>query len=136
GEARELLGAVLRLSSNAPFSERVRALVDSLAAEGAGVATVTRLPSMVLAPSTGAVRLLQVQAVAGEYPFYGERTTEPAGLWPLASGARQALADPAVLAQLGIGVGDTVMIGESRFEVAGTVAERVGEVGLQSAIGP
>jgi len=136
GEARELMGADLRVSSSAPLAEPVRALVDSLAAHGAGVATVTRLPSMVLAPTTGAVRLLQVQAVTGAYPFYGTRTTEPAGLWPLPAGERRALVDPAVLVQLGVGVGDTVLVGESRFAIAGTVTERVGEVGLQSAVGP
>jgi putative ABC transport system permease protein len=91
---------------------------------------------MVLALSSGAARLLQVQAVSGEYPFYGEYRTEPQGLWPLEPGARRALVDPAVLVQLGIATGDTVVVGESRFEVAGTLMDRGGEVGLQSAIGP
>jgi putative ABC transport system permease protein len=135
-EAKSLLGADLRLASSAPFPEPVRAVLDSLAGGGADVAEVTRLPSMVLAPSTGVVRLLQVQAVAGAYPFFGEYRTEPAGLWPLAAGERRALVDPAVLVQLGVAPGDSVVVGETRFEVAGTLADRGGEVGLQSAIGP
>lgn len=135
-EAKSLLGADLRFSSSAPFPEPVHAVLDSLAGGGAEVAEVTRLPSMVLAPSSGVARLLQVQAVTGAYPFYGEYRTEPAGLWPLAAGERRALVDPAVLVQLGVAPGDSVVVGEMRFEVAGTLADRGGEVGLQSAIGP
>lgn len=136
GEARELMGADMRLRSSAPLSDPVRAVVDSLADEGARVARVVRMPSMVLAESTGAVRLLQLQALNGGYPFYGSRATEPAGLWPLDPAEQTALVDPAVLVQLGMEVGDTLVVGESRFRVAGTVSERVGEVGLQSAVGP
>lgn len=135
-EAKSLLGADLRFSSSAPFAEPVRAALDSLADVGAKIAEVTRLPSMVLALSSGTARLLQVQAVTGAYPFYGEYRTDPAGLWPLEPGARRALVDPAVLVQLGIAPGDTVVVGEVRFEVAGTLVDRGGEVGLQSAIGP
>lgn len=135
-EAKSLLGADLRLSSSTPFPEPVRALVDSLVERGAEVSETTRLPSMVLAPANGVTRLLQVQAVRGAYPFYGEMTTDPAGLWPLEPRERRALVDPAVLVQLGIEPGDTVVVGEARFVVAGTAAERGGEVGLQSAIGP
>lgn len=136
GEAKSLLGADLRISSNAAFAPPVEALLDSLAEAGSGVARVTRLPSMVLAPASGAVRLLQVQAVTGGYPFYGGFETEPSGSWPMPGDLRSALVDPAVLAQLGIAVGDSLVVGAARFEVVGTAADRAGEVGVQSAIGP
>lgn len=135
-EARTLLGADLRLESGSPFAPPVRAVFDSLAAEGVPTASITRLGSMVLAPKSGKTRLLQVQAVEGGYPFYGVVETEPAGLWPLVPGAGRALVDPAVLVQLDAAVGDTLVIGTGRFTIAGTIANQSGDVGVQTAIGP
>jgi putative ABC transport system permease protein len=135
-EAQALLGADLRLESGSPFTPEVRAILDAAAAAGTPVASVTRLGSMVLAPATGRTRLLQVRAVEGGYPFYGDVVTEPAGLWPLDPTARRALVDPAVLVQLGVAVGDTIAVGDARFTIAGTVVDLSGDVGIQAAIGP
>src|SRR5690606_32047154 len=107
-EARTLLGADLRLHSGSAFPEAVLATLDSVEAAGASVARVTRLGSMALALPSGRTRLLQVHAVSGGYPFYGEVRTEPAGLWPLTDDDRRALVDPAVLVQLEAAVGDTL----------------------------
>lgn len=135
-EARTLLGADLRLHSGSAFPEAVLATLDSVEAAGASVSRVTRLGSMALALPSGRTRLLQVHAVSGGYPFYGEVRTEPAGLWPLTDDDRRALVDPAVLVQLEAAVGDTLAIGHARFIIAGTVEGVGGDVGLQSAIGP
>jgi putative ABC transport system permease protein len=44
--------------------------------------------------------------------------------------------DPAVLAQLGIEVGDTLVIGRSRLSVAATVEDLPTDLGFQTAVGP
>jgi len=135
-EARSLLGADLRLSSSQAFSEHVAVLLDSVAASGVDVSYVTRLASMVRATRSGGTRLLQVHAIEGGYPFYGDVAIEPAGVWPLTGAERHAVVEPAVLVQLDAAVGDTLAIGNARFVIAGTIDGLGVDVGFQSAIGP
>ncbi len=136
-EGRALLGADVRLEASVPLdSGDVGAVLDTLAARGVPIARVTRLASMVMARPSGDVRLLQVRAVEGGWPFYGPVETSPAGRWPLAPDAPRALVDPAVLVQLDAAVGDTLLIGEARFVIDGTVEDLTGDVAIQTAIGP
>jgi putative ABC transport system permease protein len=134
-EAQVLLGADVRMSSRQPLRDSIRQVVDSLEAAGHQRARMVTAASMVLAPASGNVRLLQVRAVEGGWPFYGAVVTTPEHRW----GALQrdeALVDPAVVTQLGVGVGDTIRIGESRFLVAGTVRDLPTDLGFQTAVAP
>src|SRR5690606_30122356 len=82
----------------------------------------------------GGTRLVQVRTVDEGWPYYGNITTNPVDAWSaLQRGA--IIVDPSLLAALDIQVGDTIGLGESRFEVAGTVTNAPGEVGLQAAFG-
>jgi putative ABC transport system permease protein len=135
-EAEVLMGANARFSDDKPIVPEVEAILDSLASEGVEMARVTTATSMILAPATDAVRLLQVRAIEPGYPFYGEVTTSPPGLWGAHLETGRALTDPAVLTQLGISVGDTIVVGRTRLEVAGTVDDLPTDLGLQTAIGP
>ena len=133
-EAETLMGANAQISSNRPMPEQVVALLDSLTAAGHPSARVTSVVSMVQAPRTETVRLLQVRGVDAAYPFYGTVRTAPAGSWPPRAG--EALVDPAVLTMLDARPGDTLIVGTSSFRVAGTVEDLMGEFGLQTAVGP
>lgn len=133
-EAERLLGANARLSSNRPFPEPVLAVLDSLAAAGHPSARVTSVASMVQAPRTAAVRLLQVRGVDPGYPFFGTVSTVPAGAWPPRAG--EALVDPAVLTMLDARLGDSLVVGEVTFRVSATVEDLMGDFGLQTAVGP
>lgn len=135
-EARTILGADLRLGRNTPFSDSVRAVVDSLTAAGAEVADVTTLASMVYNPRAEMTRLMQVRAVGTGFPFYGQVNTDPAGGWDRLGAAGTVLVDGAVLTQLDALVGDTLHVGVARFVVAGTVEGLPTDIGLQSAVGP
>jgi putative ABC transport system permease protein len=135
-EANVLMGANARLSASRPFPDSVTVVLDSLAAEGVEISRLTTALSMVLAPSTGDVRLLQVRAIDGGYPFYGDVRTEPEGAWGREGRDPVVLVDPAVLAQLGIEVGDTLVIGRSRLSVAATVEDLPTDLGFQTAVGP
>src|SRR5690606_9189307 len=75
-DARTLLGADLRLESNATFPADVRAVLDSVAAEGVPVSYVTSTASMVYSPRTGRSRLFQLRAIEGTFPHYSEPVTE------------------------------------------------------------
>src|SRR5690606_19619421 len=135
-EARSLLGADLRLSSSAAFPEQVAVVLDSVAAAGVEVSEVTRLASMVRATRSGGTRLLQVHAIEGGYPFYGDVVVEPAGAWPLTGAERRAVVESAALVQLGAAVGDTLAFVNARFVAAGTIGGFGLDLGFQSAIGP
>lgn len=135
-EAEVLMGGNARFSDNKPFSPRVVAIIDSLALAGAGVARVTTVTSMVLAPSSNVVRLLQVRALDDGYPFYGDVTTDPADRWGAHLEPGQALVDPAVLTQLGVAVGDSIVVGRARLQIAGTVDDLPTDLAFQTAIGP
>jgi putative ABC transport system permease protein len=135
-QSRVLLGADVRLESDRPLPDSVSVVVDSLATAGHPVARVVGAVSMVSAPSSGAVRLLQVRGVEGEWPFYGEPRTVPEGLWDRRAEGGGALVDPAVLTQLDIEVGDTLVVGRSLVRILGTVADLPTELGFQTAVGP
>jgi len=135
-EADVLMGANARLADDAPLPPEIESVLDSLRAAGAGVARVTTATSMVLAPRSNLVRLLQVRALDEGYPYYGDVTTRPAGEWGEHLRPGRALVDPAVLTQLSVDVGDTLVVGLSRLEIAGTVDDLPTDLAYQTAIGP
>jgi len=134
-ESRGLLGADLRISSGRAFPDSVQAVLDSAAASGVPVATVTSTVTVALAPS-GLTRLVQLRGVEGGYPFYGAIETDPAGRWAGFEDTHDALVDPAVPLALEVGVGDTIRIGQASFRIAGTLTKGPVELGPQSLIAP
>ena len=134
-ESRALLGADLRLSSSRPFTPRVQAIIDSAATQFE-VSTVTNMVSMAALPAARKVRLVQLRAVSGAFPYYGEVVTRPAGLWRKLDQARWTVVDPALLTQLGAKIGDTIYVGQARFTIAGTIVRAPGDFTLRTAIGP
>lgn len=135
-QARVLLGADAKLEADRPLPDSVGVVLDSLRGAGAETADVVRTVSMVSAPRTGAVRLLQVWAVDGGWPFYGPVDDEPAGAWS-ARDSTGVLVDRAVLIQLGDLVpGDTLTVGRARVVLRGVVDDLPTDPGFQSAVGP
>lgn len=135
-EAEVLMGANARLEDDLPFQPEIEGVLDSLRAAGVDVARVTTASTMVLAPRSDVVRLFQVRALDPGYPFYGQPRTSPEGRWGAHLDSGRVLVDPAALTQLQVAVGDTLLIGRSRLEVAGTVDDLPTDVGFQAAIGP
>ncbi len=135
-ESRSILGADLRLSSSTPLNDTVRAVVDSLMSEGAEASMVVDLPSMVLSERSQIARLMQIRAVEPGFPFYGLVETEPADAWPPDASGGSVLVDDPVLLQLDAQIGDTVLVGQSRFRIAGTVTGLPTDIGVQAAVGP
>ncbi|CAN5833893.1 ABC transporter permease [soil metagenome] len=135
-QARELLGADLRLSSRQPFGSGTEALLDSLRGAGVPVAQVTSFVSMGLVPRTEGTRLVQVQATEPGFPYYGRIETDPPGLWEELHAGAHALVDPALLIGLGARVGDTLALGEGRFRILGSLERVPGQVEIASAFAP
>ncbi|HEY3011924.1 MAG TPA: FtsX-like permease family protein [Gemmatimonadales bacterium] len=134
-QARSLLGADLSLVSREPLSPRVEALVDTLSRR-AEPARVTSFAAMAYVPRTAGTRLVQVAAVSGRYPFYGEIRTLPREAWSRLQSGRHVVVDPSLLTALNARLGDTVALGEGRFVITGTIESAPSEVGFRFAFGP
>ncbi len=134
-QARALLGADLALVSRQAFSPRVEALLDTLS-RGSRLARVTSFAAMAYVPRTAGTRLVQVAALEGQYPFYGEIRTEPRAAWSELDKGRHVVVDPSLLTALSAGVGDTVALGEGRFVITGTVRSAPSDAGVRFAFGP
>ena len=138
-QAQSLLGADLVATSRGPFPEAALALLDSVACGATpcgSVALVTNFAGMAYVPRTDGVRLSQVSAVEPGYPFYGRIRTDPASAWDaLASGAN-IVVDSSLLGALSATVGDTVVLGRTRFRISGAATDIPGNVGTRAAIGP
>lgn len=142
-ENLSLLGADARFSAGRPLPDSVLSIVDSLTTLGAAAARSTNLISMALAEESGLTRLVQVRGVDAGFPFYGDVTTDPPGLWgtldappPDGGALPPALVDPALLAQLDTRTGGVLTLGTAQFRIAGTVDGLPTDVGLQTATGP
>jgi putative ABC transport system permease protein len=135
-QARALLGADLSFASRRPLPASVEAIVDTLARDGAEVARVTSFGGMAYVPRTSGTRLVQVAAVEGRFPFYGEIRTDPADAWARLGDGRHVVVDPALLAALSAEPGDTLALGEARFVITGSVVSAPGNAGFRSALGP
>src|SRR3954451_12643285 len=128
-QSRALLGADISLVSGQPFSPAVERLLDTLSRH-ADVARVTSFAGMAYVTRTEGSRLVQVSAVAGGYPFYGQIRTAPAAAWwELQSGEHRVVVDPSLLSALNAGVGDTLALGEARFTIGGAVESVPSEAG-------
>ncbi len=133
GQARSLLGADMSIEDRQPFGPETEALIDSL---GGVQARRVSFSSMAYFPSTGLTRLSTVRAVDGDFPFYGELTTEP----PEASRAYQsegaALIDGSLASQFGAAVGDSVSVGGVVYPIAGILKRSPRESAAFSLVSP
>lgn len=117
GQAKELLGADLELSSNQETFEY--SFLDSLDFE---MANENSFASMVFFPKNQSSRLVDVRALGGGFPFYGIIEAEPqSAALSFKSGGAKALVDQSVLIQYDIQIGDTVRIGQVKFVIEGAL---------------
>lgn len=135
-QAQELLGADLVLNSSKLPNAKNQALLDSIGPERS---TEVAFASMVATP--GGVRLAQVKAVEGQFPYYGLWETVPASAVKTFRAAqaerrREALVDDALLIQFGSKVGDSVKVGTLRFRIAGRVLKTPGQTAVTTTVAP
>jgi putative ABC transport system permease protein len=138
GQAKQLLAADLAISSRRPIPVDMVTAVEAMA--DARWTRKSELPSVVSVPSgndaPGSSLLCELKAVGVGYPFYGELETDPPGPISGVLEPQTVLVDPELLTRLGIGIGHDLRIGESIFEIAGTVITEPDRLGGSFAIGP
>lgn len=144
-QSRSLLGADLELAARQPFSAELESFAARLGGEKA---REVRLRSMAFFPASGESRFVQVRAVSGRFPFYGDSETEPAGLlpgpaahlpgsaWHTGRGVAGVVVENSLLQQLALGVGDRVRLGNLELEIIGSLLRVAGESELGGFFAP
>ncbi|MFN7280586.1 MAG: ABC transporter permease [bacterium] len=132
-QAAELVGADLVISGNKPLNENISKLADSL---GDRRAAQKSFPSMALFLRSGGARLVQVRALEGDFPFYGQLKTIPASAGRSFRNQQEILVDKGLLLQFDGKVGDSVQLGMTVFRIAGMLESAPGQTGLTSAVAP
>ncbi len=130
---KELLGADLVISANQPINDTLQAWFDSLGGQQAREASFA---SMIQFPKDGGTRLVQIRALGGAFPFYGEIETQPVGAGRTFQQGRRALVDNTLLIQFAAQPGDSVRVGSLSFGIEGQVTKVPGQSGIAATVAP
>ena len=132
-ESRALLGADLDINTRRAFSDSAEVFLRSL---GGAQSRQTSFASMVAFPRTASSRLVQVRALEGDFPYYGELETSPPDAAQRFRTQGSALVDDNLMIQHGAEVGDSIRVGLRTFEIEGRLIAIPGETAAMSTIGP
>lgn len=133
-QTKALLGADLVITARAALTPEAEQFIASL---GGVESREITFNSMLLVPATGATRLVQVRALAGDFPFYGEFDTAPAtARTDLRRGGAVAVVEESVMVQFALAPGAAVRLGASDFTVAGGLLKVPGESAAVATLAP
>jgi len=132
-QAASLLGADLEISTNKKVSPGIRKMADSL---GDRRSEERRFTSMIYFLKNSGSRLVQVRALSGEFPYYGDLETVPASAARLFRHEQGALVDQTLMLQFNAQPGDSVKVGNISFVIAGTLMGAPGQTGLSASVAP
>jgi len=131
-EANGLLGADLVISGGMPATDDWQRAIDGLGGE---VSRERFFASTVVLGEQ--VRRLQIRAIGGGYPFYGEFITVPADApAQLKRGGNVAIVDEALLDELKMRVGGVLKIRDVEFKIIGALVEFPGEPPITATFQP
>lgn len=134
-QAAGLIGADLVISTNKPVTPEIEKFLDSVG-RGSMRSQQRSFVSMVLFPASGESKLVQVRALEGNFPYYGEIETTPAAAGKGFRNGRSALVDKTVMLQFNAKAGDSIKVGEVTFEIAGILNKAPGQTGISSSVAP
>jgi putative ABC transport system permease protein len=132
-QAASLLGADLMIGSGKQISPGIRKMADSL---GDRRSEQRMFPSMIYFTKSNKTRLVQVRALGGEFPYYGELETVPSSASKTFKNTQAALVDQTMMLQYDAKVGDSIKIGNVTFLIAGTLINAPGQTGLSASVAP
>jgi putative ABC transport system permease protein len=133
-QTKSLLGADLTVNSRSEFPEEPARYFATL---GEARAREISFNSMLIVPRPGGpTRLVQVRAIEGDFPFYGDFNTEPAGARSALRGGMNAVLEESLMIQFGLKAGDTVRLGTAEYTVAGGLRAIPGEAAAVTQMAP
>jgi len=132
-QAASLLGADLEITGNKPIKSALGNLVDSL---GDRRSEQRSFSSMIYFTKNGGTRLIEVKALGGEFPYYGDLETVPVSAARSFRTGQFALVDQSLMIQFNAQQGDTIKLGTLKFAIAGTLMGAPGQTGLSASVAP
>ncbi|MCO5935446.1 ABC transporter permease [Mucilaginibacter sp. RB4R14] len=132
-QAATLIGADLTISGNKEPDDKLQKVLDKL---GDNRSQERSFPSMVLFPKTFSTRLVQVKALAGKFPYYGDLETTPVQAGRSFKTGKYALVDKTLMLQFNAKVGDSVKVGNETFAIAGVLNKAPGQTGIAASVAP
>ncbi|WP_242693056.1 ABC transporter permease [Sabulibacter ruber] len=132
-QAKELIGADLVITSNRPVNPKMLPLLDSL---GTRRSRERSFASMILFPKNQGTRLVQIRALEGQFPYYGELETVPASAAQNFREGQQAIVDKTLMLQFDARVGDSIKVGEVTFQIVGILNKAPGQTGISATVAP
>jgi len=109
-------------------------------ADGTSVSQTAEVRAMARTADRSEQSLIELKAVDGAYPLYGEMALAPVGEpsegFAAANGRPGALADASLLRRLGLKVGDPIQVGDGLFTVNGTIEREPDRVAGGFQVGP
>jgi putative ABC transport system permease protein len=131
-ESRAMIAADVAVMTNRPWTPEVRADLDRAFArapvrdrhEMIDVATMVRPAAD---DATATARMVELRAVQRGFPFYGKVVLQDGRAYShdMVAG-RGVLVQPELLTQLGVAVGDRLLIGGQPFTIRGVIAQEPG----------
>ncbi len=140
-EARTLIAADVLISTRREWTPQAREAIErQLIAAGALAKTETIETPTMVRPVDGSrplVRIVELRAVGPEFPLYGEVGLEGGGVYShRLLQNRGVLVRPELLTALDVGVGDSVVIGQTRFTIRGVITDEPGRRVGNFSLGP
>jgi len=132
-QAKSLLGADLVIETNKTVREEAMPMLMKL---GNKRSEERAFASMIYFPKNDGTRLVNVRALSGEYPYYGDIETSPASASRTFRLEKRALVDKTLMLQFDVKTGDSIKVGELTFEIAGVLNKAPGQTGFNSSVAP
>jgi len=127
-EARAMTGADVVVRSDRPLGDAVRAAVARERAAGRVglVSEAVEMATMVRPAGASTTRMVELRAVEDAFPLYGTMTLTGGTYSHGLLRGHGAIVRPELLTQLGLRVGDDILIGTERFQVRGVIESEPG----------
>lgn len=135
-QAAELIGADLELESRREPSTEAMKFIDSLKGLSEDFAREERFMSMIRFPKAEGSRLVQVRAIEGHYPFYGEVETNPSESYRGFGTKAGVYVENSLLLQFNAVVNDSVQLGNNSYPILGNVLSQPGQAAIAGAMAP
>lgn len=132
-QSKAIMGSDFKIDTDKTPNENLLHIIDSL---GGANAQEISFSSMVVFPNKASSKFVQVRGIKGDFPFYGTLETEPKSSAYNYQKKETALVDATVMLQLGLNVGDTIKIGNTKLNIGGALKSIPGSSSLFSAIAP
>ncbi|MBM3400784.1 MAG: FtsX-like permease family protein [Bacteroidetes bacterium] len=132
-QAKSLMGADLIIETNKAVKEEALPMLKTLGIERSEERTFA---SMIYFPKSGGTRLVNVRALSGEFPYYGDIETSPKNASRSFRLSKQALVDKTLMLQYDAKPGDSIKVGELVFQIAGLLNKAPGQTGFNASVAP